>query len=259
MTQPTRWTGIGRTDIGRVRPSNQDAYAVLNDHGVWFVADGMGGHAGGEIAAHTAVAVATAYTKERAALFHDHPDQAPNMLADAIMSANRAIHEKTHREPYLTGMGTTIVATAILPTPAPVAHVAHLGDSRAYLYREGSLTQLTRDHTLVERLVNRGLIDAETARTHPERHVLIKALGMGIGLKPELTSCSLCESDLVLLCTDGLNKMLDDPAIAAVLAECHGDPDRASRELITQALAKGGEDNVTVIVCASVTQTSSAT
>lgn len=259
MTQPTRWTGIGRTDIGRVRHSNQDAYAVLNDQGVWFVADGMGGHAGGEVAAQTAVAVATAYTKEHAALLHDHPDQAPNMLADSIMSANRAIHKKAQQESYLASMGTTIVALAIPPSSTPIAHIAHLGDSRAYLYRKGSLTQLTRDHTLVERMVNRGLIDAETARTHPERHVLIKALGMGIGLKPELTSCSLCESDLVLLCTDGLNKMLDDPTFAAVLAGCHGDPDRASHELITQAVARGGEDNVTVIVCAMVKRPSSST
>lgn len=259
MTRPTRWIGIGRTDIGCVRSSNQDTYAVLNDHGVWFVADGMGGHAGGEIAAQTAVAVAITQTKERGARLREHPEETPNLLVDIIMSANQAIHDKVRQEPWLKGMGTTIVGLAIQATPTPVAHVAHLGDSRAYLYRDGSLTQLTRDHTLVERLVTRGLIDAETARTYPDRHVLIKALGMGIGMKPELTSCSLRESDLVLLCTDGLTKMLDDPAIAMILGACHGDPDRASHELITQAVARGGEDNVTAIVCASVTHTPSST
>lgn len=251
--------GIGRTDVGRVRSTNQDTYAVLNDHGVWFVADGMGGHAGGAIAAQTAVAVAITETKARATLLRDHPDQAPSILADIVMSANRAIHDKAQAEPQLKGMGSTIVALAILPTSTPVAHIAHLGDSRAYLYRDGSLTQLTQDHTLVEQLLRRGLITAETARTYPDRHVLIKALGMGIGLKPDLMSCELRESDLVLLCTDGLNKMLDDPDIATILAGCDGDPDRASHELITQAVARGGEDNVTVIVCAMVTRRPSAT
>ena len=259
MTHPSRWIGIGRTHIGCIRSSNQDTYGVLNDQGVWFVADGMGGHAGGDIAAQTAVAVAISETKERAALLRDQPDQAPTMLAEIITRANQAIHDKVRREPHLKGMGTTIAALAIPPSPMPIAHVAHLGDSRAYLYRDGSLTQLTRDHTLVEQLIKRGLLDVESARTYPERHVLTKALGMGIGVKPDLMSCPLRPDDLVLLCTDGLNKMLDDPAIAMVLAACHGDPDRASYELITQAVARGGEDNVTVIVCAPVTPVLSAT
>ena len=252
MTHPTRWIGIGRTDIGCVRSSNQDSYGVLNDQGVWFVADGMGGHAGGDIAAQTAVSVAISQEKERAALLRDHPDEAPTILTDIITQANQAIHDKARQERRLKGMGTTIIALAIPPSPTPVAHVAHLGDSRAYLYRNGSLTQLTRDHTLVEQLLRHGLLDVESARTYPERHVLTKALGMGTTVKPDLTSCSLRPDDLVLLCTDGLNKMLDDPAIAMVLAECDGDPDRASYDLITQAVARGGEDNVTVIVCAPV-------
>lgn len=232
---------------------------MLNDQGVWFVADGMGGHAGGDIAAQIAVAVAISETKERVALLRDQPDQASTMLADIITRANQAIHDKVRHEPHLKGMGTTIAALAIPPSPTPIAHVAHLGDSRAYLYRDRSLTQLTRDHTLVEQLVKRGLLDVESARTYPERHVLTKALGMGIGVKPELTSCPLRPDDILLLCTDGLNKMLDDPAIAVVLADCYGDSDRASYELITRAVERGGEDNVTVIVCAPVTSVLSPT
>jgi len=259
VTHSTRWIGIGRTHIGCVRSSNQDTYGVLNDQGVWFVADGMGGHAGGDIAAQIAVAVAISETKERVALLRDQPDQASTMLADIITRANQAIHDKVRHEPHLKGMGTTIAALAIPPSPTPIAHVAHLGDSRAYLYRDRSLTQLTRDHTLVEQLVKRGLLDVESARTYPERHVLTKALGMGIGVKPELTSCPLRPDDILLLCTDGLNKMLDDPAIAVVLADCYGDSDRASYELITRAVERGGEDNVTVIVCAPVTSVLSPT
>src|SRR5512147_2352291 len=101
-------------------------------------------------------------------------------------------------------MGTTFVALAITPAPLQVAHIAHLGDSRAYLYRAGELKQLTRDHTLVQNLVQRGLIDAATALTHPERHILTKGLGMGVAMKPELTSTPVTPEDLLILCSDGL-------------------------------------------------------
>ena len=132
----------------------------------------------------------------------------------------------------------------------PVAHIAHLGDSRAYLYRAGQLKQLTRDHTLVEKFVQRGLIDAATALTHPERHILTKGLGMGVNMKPELTSTPVTSHDLIMLCSDGLMKMLEDTAIASVLSRANGDPYRACHDLIEQALNRGGEDNVTVIVVA---------
>ena len=135
----------------------------------------------------------------------------------------------------------------------PVAHIGHLGDSRAYLYRAGQLQQLTRDHTLVEKLVQRGLIDATTALTHPERHILTRGLGMGVDMKPELTSTPITPQDLIVLCSDGLTKMLEDAAIASVLSRARGDPNQACHDLIEQALNRGGEDNVTVIVVASMT------
>jgi protein phosphatase len=171
-------------------------------------------------------------------------------MTDLVTSANRRIHDLMREKPYLKGMGTTFVALAITPTPMPVAHTAHLGDSRAYLYRERQLTQLTRDHTLVEKWVQRGLIDAATALTHPERHVLTKGLGLGVDMKPELTSTPITPHDIILLCSDGLTKMLEDAAIASILARAHGDPHQACHELIEQALERGGEDNVTVIVVA---------
>src|SRR5262245_27571883 len=115
-------------------------------------------------------------------------------------------------------MGTTFIALTITPTSTPVPHTAHLGDSRAYLYREGQLTQLTRDHTLVEKWVQRGQIDAATALTHPERHVLTKGLGMDVDMKPDLTETSVIPHDVIMLCSDGLTKMLEDAAIASVLS-----------------------------------------
>ena len=251
MTQPRQWTGVGRTETGYVRASNQDALALLNDCGVWIVADGMGGHPAGDIAAHTAVATAEQRAQERGAWLRAHPNSAPEFMTDLVTSANRRIHDLMVAKPSLKGMGTTFVALAITPAPIPIAHTAHLGDSRAYLYRAGQLTQLTRDHTLVEKFVQRGLIDAATALTHPDRHILTKGLGMDADMKPDLTSTPLTPHDLILLCSDGLTKMLEDAAIASTLLHAHGDPHRACHDLIVQALSRGGEDNVTVIVVAS--------
>ena len=252
MTQSPQWTGVGRTETGHVRSSNQDALALLNDCGVWIVADGMGGHPAGGLAAQTAVAAATQRAREQAAALREHPSAPSEFVADLVTRANRRIHDLILAKSSLKGMGTTFVALAITPASIPVAHIAHLGDSRAYLYRAGQLKQLTRDHTLVEKFVQRGLIDAAAAKTHPERHVLTKGLGMGVDMKPELTSTPVTAHDLIMLCSDGLTKMLEDEAIASVLSSAKGNPHRACHDLIDQALNKGGEDNVTVIVVACI-------
>ncbi|THI86026.1 MAG: Stp1/IreP family PP2C-type Ser/Thr phosphatase [Nitrospira sp. CG24A] len=251
MTNPQRWTGIGRTETGHVRASNQDALALLNDCGVWIVADGMGGHPAGDVAAQTAVAVATERARERASWLHTHPDSAAEFVTNLVTSANRRIHDLMLEKPSLRGMGTTFVALTITMTPIPVAHIAHLGDSRAYRYRAGQLTQLTRDHTLVQQLVQRGLIDEATAHVHPERHVLTNGLGMGADMEPELTSIPVIPQDMIVLCSDGLTKMLEDAAIASVLSCANDDPRQACHNLIEEALKRGGEDNVTVIVVAA--------
>ncbi len=253
MTQLQQWIGVGRTETGHVRSSNQDALALLNDHGVWIVADGMGGHPAGDIAAQTAVAMATERARERTSWLREHPDAAAEFVADLVTSANRRVHDLMLAKPSLKGMGTTFVALTITPSSMPVAHIAHLGDSRAYLYRMGQLKQLTRDHTLVEKWVQRGQIDAATALTHPERHVLIKGLGMHVDMQPDLTETSVTPHDLIILCSDGLTKMLDDSAISSLLSCTNGDPHRACHDLIEHALGRGGEDNVTVIVVACMT------
>jgi len=250
VTQPQQWTGVGRTEKGHVRASNQDALALLNDCGVWIVADGMSGHPAGDIAAQTAVAVATQRAQERTVWLREHPSAAAEFVADLATSANRRIYDLMLEKPSLKGMGTTFVALAVTPAPMPVAHIAHLGDSRAYLYRAGQLTQLTRDHTLVEKWVQHGLIDAATALTHPERHILTKGLGISADMKPELTSAPVIPHDLIVLCSDGLTKMLENSAIASILSRTNGNPHRACHDLIEQALSRGGEDNVTVIAVA---------
>jgi protein phosphatase len=250
VTQSLQWAGVGRTETGHVRASNQDALALLNDSAVWIVADGMGGHPAGGLAAQTAVAEASRRAQQRTAWLLDHPTKTAEFVADLVTSANRRIHDLIQEKPSLEGMGTTFIALTITPAPPQIAHIAHLGDSRAYLYRAGELKQLTRDHTLVQKFVQRGLIDAAEALTHPERHILTKGLGMGVDMKPELTATPVAPEDLIMLCSDGLTKMLDDATIASILSLAGGDPHQACHGLIEQALNRGGEDNVTVIVVA---------
>ncbi len=253
MKQPARWIGVGRTETGHVRQSNQDVFAAINSCNFWIVADGMGGHPAGDVAAHIAVDVATQQAKKQAKAFRDSPSRAADCLAEIITAANLAVHKKVEEKPSLKGMGTTVVAMTITPAPAATAHIAHLGDSRAYRFHAGVLTQLTRDHTLAAMLLQRGLIDEATARAYPDRHILAKGLGMGVDLKPELTSTPLTNQDLLMLCSDGLTKMLDDADIAFILSNAEGSPRRACHDLVEQALSRGGEDNVTVIVCAHTT------
>ena len=253
MKKSPRWLGVGRTETGHVRRTNQDVFAAINSRNFWIVADGMGGHPAGDVAAHVAVDAASQQAKTLFATNDFAPEVQQKHLTETIMAANRAIHEKIGEEPALKGMGTTIVAMTIAPTSPPVAYIAHLGDSRAYRFHGGILTQLTRDHTLVALLLERGLITEATARNYPDRHVLAKGLGMEIDMTPDVTSAPLTDDDVLMLCSDGLTKMLDDADIASILARTQSNPRRACHELVEEALARGGEDNVTVIVCAYTT------
>lgn len=254
MTHRRDWIGVGRSETGFVRPTNQDAFAAINGNRIWVVADGMGGHPAGDVAARIAV---DTVMRHAARLYHSDqppPSDLSSTLSDWLIAANQAIETRGEQEPLLRGMGTTIVALGITLYPEPMAHLAHVGDSRAYLYRQDSLTQLTRDHTLVEEYLAQGLIDRHTAKTHPKRHVLTKALGIDMTVQPDRRSISLQPNDSLLLCSDGLTKMLEDEEISAILARSNGDPAQGCDHLIDQALGRGGEDNVTVIVCAASKQ-----
>ncbi len=244
------WVGIGRSEVGLVRASNQDAFATIDRLGLWVVADGMGGHVGGEIAAQTAIASVKAQAELSVEPLHHGHGAPADVLADLIAQAHDAIIGRARLEPKLKGMGTTIVTLLILSTPTPTAHVAHLGDSRAYRFRSGTLTPLTRDHTLIEKYLERGILTPESARTHPERHVLTRALGMSSPVKPDVASHPLQQDDLLLLCSDGLTKMLEDDEIGDIFTKAKGDPIRVCDHLIAESLARGGEDNITVVVIA---------
>jgi serine/threonine protein phosphatase PrpC len=246
----SRWTGIGRSEIGLVRTVNQDAFAVIDAHGLWAVADGMGGHIGGDIAAQTAIrTVETQAASSSEALGNGHAPPT-DVLTGLINRAHEAILDRTKSQQKLKGMGTTIVLLAIATTQAPVAYLIHVGDSRAYRFRSGTLTPLTRDHSLIEKYLERGILTPQTAKTHPERHVLTRALGIPGMATPTIGAFPVQEDDIVLLCSDGLTKMLEDDDIQRILTQGELDPTLLCNRLVTTALDRGGEDNVTVVVVA---------
>lgn len=245
------WKGVGRSEIGLVRTVNQDAFAVIDEAGIWAVADGMGGHVGGEIAAQTAIATLQAEAAASSSLLGNGQASPTDVLTDLIRRAHDAILDRARSKSKLKGMGTTIVLLAIVTDPAPIAYVTHVGDSRAYRFRSGTLTSLTKDHSLIEKYLERGILTPETAKTHPERHVLTRALGIGSTVNPTITAFPLLPEDLILLCSDGLTKMLEDEDIRTVFAAGELDPTQACNRLVTAALDRGGEDNVTVVVVAS--------
>ncbi|HSE58180.1 MAG TPA: PP2C family serine/threonine-protein phosphatase, partial [Nitrospiraceae bacterium] len=242
MTTPIgQWIGYGLSDIGLIRASNQDALLVLNDHGIWAVADGMGGHAGGDVASGLAVA---AIRRLAAEALPSGP--AAGSMADAerflralVQAANRRVFEESAAVRSLRGMGTTLVVLMIRDSPRPIAHLAHVGDSRAYLYRDGALRLLTRDHSLVEDYIRRGLLTRDQAATHPRRHVLTRAIGLDPTVEAEITQAELEPNDLLILCTDGLTKMLDDRDLALLAAKAGQGPAELSRALIAEANRRG--------------------
>ncbi len=250
------WIGTGLSHRGLVRRSNEDAFTVKNHVGVWAVADGMGGHAGGAVASQLAVDTITNYLEPR--LSHQAPGgllpaDEESLLTESIQVGQQAILRMAECTLELRGMGTTVVLLRIAPRPTPRLRLLHVGDSRAYLLREGSLCRLTADHSLMERYIREGKLSREEAEIHPRRHVLTKALGTGQA-KPDLTSLDLALTDQILLCTDGLTTMLSDAHIAEIWRK-HVDSSRAAcQALVAEANARGGLDNITVIVVSRLTE-----
>jgi PPM family protein phosphatase len=222
-----------RSDIGRLRQRNEDAYLVKDS--LFVVADGMGGHRGGDVASSLALE-----TIESGA-----PDDVTLQgLVEDIKRANQAVLERGEADRNLRGMGTTI--TALLVEDGR-AHVAHVGDSRAYLLRDGALQQLTEDHTLVQRMVREGRLTEDEAAHHPQRSVLTRALGVEEEVPVDELTLDVHSGDRLLLCTDGLTTMIDRGRIQKILAR-EMDPQAACDKLIDAANRAGGDDNITVIV-----------
>jgi protein phosphatase len=233
-------TAAASTDVGLRRRANEDRYALAPELGFYLVADGMGGHAAGQLASRLAAegAVQALRTLEGAAA------SLTEKLRYAVAAANREIFSATEKKPEYRGMGTTLVA--LLAGGERIA-LAHVGDSRAYLVRAGRIRQLTDDHSLVAELVRRREITATAARGHPHRHVLTRALGVRRSVEPDLAELTPAGGDLFVLCSDGLTGHVSDAEIAAA-AEGAADLGATCARLVELANARGGEDNITVAV-----------
>jgi protein phosphatase len=231
-----------QSDVGRQRSSNQDrcGMGVAPGDGarLWIVADGMGGHAGGETASRLAVEAAVAS-------FCAGTGELDARLREAIRAGNRAVIDEARRDRELAGMGTTAVALALRDGDSQL-YVANVGDSRAYRVRRGRIAQLTRDHSVVAELVRRGLISEEEAQFHPRRNEVLRSLGFEPELDVDVDPVDAAAGDVFLLCTDGLTGVVDDAEIASLCAKRR--PSEAARALVDAANARGGPDNITVQV-----------
>ncbi|MCH7868838.1 MAG: Stp1/IreP family PP2C-type Ser/Thr phosphatase [Myxococcales bacterium] len=228
------------TDVGLRRRMNEDRYALVPDLGLYLVADGMGGHRAGQMASQIAAetAVRTIFALEGAVI------SLSEKLRQVVACANREIFNAARENPEFEGMGTTLVA--ILAAEGRLA-LAHVGDSRAYLLRDGLIRPLTDDHSLVAELVRRRQITAEDAREHPHRHVLTCALGVRPQVQGDLLEMTPREGDVFAMFSDGLTTHLRDEEIALALSNTP-DLQEACDGLISMANDRGGEDNITVVL-----------
>ncbi len=242
----------GRSDVGRVRGNNEDSFKLLPELNLFVLSDGMGGEAHGEVA--SALAVDTIVSHCQQALKNPglpmegepRPDltEKSNRLLSAVRLANRAIFEQSQADTNQRGMGATVVAIWV---DGERLCVAHVGDSRVYLLRAGDLQQLTEDHSLVAEQVRRGIITRQQADQSKNQSVLLRALGIEETVDADAAEHVLIDGDAVLLCSDGLDRMVTDPEIAsAILTNTGAQP--AVDRLIELALENGGEDNVTVFL-----------
>ncbi len=221
------------TDQGLHRSNNEDAFLVDDQRALFAVADGMGGHRGGEVASQTAIEAL------RAAVANGVP------LRDAISGANTAVRARAAGNDELTGMGTTM--TALIAIGGHQLLVGHVGDSRAYLLHDGTLRRATDDHSLVEELVREGRLTPEQAESHPQRAIVTRALGVDERVDVDLYTLDIEVGDRVVLCSDGLTTMVRERDIER-LARTEPDPQRVAEGLVAAANAAGGDDNITVVV-----------
>lgn len=240
------------TDVGRKRKHNEDSLAFDKEEGLFIVADGMGGHAAGEVASKITVEtigefIAATRQKEEATWpfkYNHELDFNSNRLAVAIEKANERVMSAVAAQPWLKGMGTTVVAGLL---NEKILSLAHVGDSRAYLLRDGQLSCLTDDHSWVHEQVAAGILTEEEAKTHPLKNVVTRALGGGSSVSPDLQELVFLPRDSYIFCSDGLTTMLSDEEIRDA-AVAQTSPKALCEKLVELANEKGGVDNVTVVV-----------
>ncbi len=236
---------VAKTDKGNVRDSNQDAYAVgeFSDEVVWsVVCDGMGGAAGGNIA--SALAVKVISDKINASYRDQMRDGSiKNMLDSALTAANIEVFDFAEAQPELRGMGTTVVCAIVRDNQA---YIAHAGDSRAYVINNGSIRQITTDHSMVQDLLLRGQITPEEAEHHPNKNIITRAVGVDKGIEIDFEQIDLDDKDTLLLCTDGLSNYVSNEEMLELMSD--GKHYAFADRLVKKANENGGGDNITVVV-----------
>jgi len=241
------------------RRLNEDVFVVDSDAGMYLVADGMGGHAAGEVASRVATDEILRAFKEGPVgadadeTWPEHWDTdrsaTANLIVDAIVAGHHRVTLAMDKDADLKGMGTTVVVAVHLPGDGKMV-ICHVGDSRGYRYRRGGLSLLTNDHSWVHEQVEAGFLTEEAARTHPLKNVVTQALGGNSEPKVDVIEDEIDEDDIYLLCSDGLNSMLNDAEIAAVL-ETGGSLEETCNRLISEANERGGNDNISVVLLRS--------
>lgn len=224
-----------RTDVGKVRANNQDAPIVSEKLRLYGVADGMGGHKGGEVAS----------TSARDDLLRELEGKTPSVaaLSGAIEEVNRQIYHQQEHDDALTGMGTTL---SVLWMSDNFVYIGHVGDSRVYLLRGGEFKQMTLDHSLVEQLVREGVLTEEEAQNHPMRNIITRAIGTDESVEVDVVVEERRKGDLWLACSDGLHGLVDDRQMRDALRQYA--PEKAADVLLKAALDAGGRDNVTLVI-----------
>ena len=230
-------TAAGVTDRGRMRHANEDFFVMRPEAGAFVVCDGMGGAAAGETASHLAA--------ETAAVALANRKPGPAAIREAVRLANSAVYERARQDRRLEGMGTTLVALSV---SGSAAWVGHVGDSRCYRWRGGTLERLTQDHSLVEEQIRIGRMTREQARRSPMQNVITRAVGTRADVVADVQEFPLQRDDLFLIASDGLTRELTDVAIAGVLADAGSDLQVVCAALVTAANAAGGRDNITCVL-----------
>ncbi|MFK5969856.1 MAG: Stp1/IreP family PP2C-type Ser/Thr phosphatase [Candidatus Marithrix sp.] len=237
------------TDTGRIRKHNEDCIAGDKKIGLAILADGMGGYQAGEIASEMAVSTIMNYMKtpaksniERQTNHRYHPNTV--QLEQAVLKANQVIYDSAEKNSEYQGMGTTVVATLFHNNCVSIAHV---GDSRLYRIRKNSLQQVTKDHSVLQELIDCGFYTSEQARHSPNRNLVTRALGVGQEVNVEIQEQSILTQDIYLLCSDGLNDMLEDKHINSII-QTSDTLEQAATSLVSAANSKGGNDNISLIL-----------
>lgn len=246
MPKTYKITAVGLSDIGMVRKNNEDAWCALPKQHFYALADGMGGHAAGEVAAHEAIKVlCERIAEDLTAQDEDFTlDEARHLVIDAIETVNTHVYKMGRKNPDLRGMGTTLCCLLFHPKGLVYGHV---GDSRIYRLRKGHLFQMTKDHSLVRELVDTGKLDERQAGEYLYRNIITRAVGTEPFLEPSVRVCDLSAGDLFLVCSDGLSDHLSREEMEEML-KGHGTLQEITQALLKAAKEKGGFDNITLIV-----------